>query len=61
MQQNNQMMQQLSRFMNGFKGNPREQAMQRIQQLGMSQTELNAIQQKANEIYGMAQQMGLIR
>lgn len=54
-------MQQLSNFMNGFKGNPREQAMQRIQQLGMSQTELNALQQKANEIYGMAQQMGLIR
>lgn len=61
MQNPMQMMQQLKQFMNGFSGNPQEEAMKRIQQANLSQRELNELQSTANEVYAFAQKLGIIK
>lgn len=55
------MMQQLSSFMSGYKGNPKEDAMKMIQGSNMSQQQLNDLQNQANAIYIMGKQMGLFK
>lgn len=61
--QNNpmQMMQMLKQFMSIFNGNPKEEAMRRIQEAGLNQQQLNQLQAQANSIYATAQKMGLIK
>lgn len=56
-----QMMQQLKGFMDGYKGNPQEDAMKMIQQAGLNQNQLNQLQSQANNIYQMGKQMGLFK
>lgn len=54
-------MQQLSNFMSGYKGNPEQEAREKIRNSGLTQQELNQLQSRANYIYGMARMFGLIK
>lgn len=54
-------MQQLKSFIDGYKGNPKEDAMKMIRESGLSQTQLNQLQNQANNIYAMGKQMGLFK
>ena len=61
--QNNpvQIMQMLSQFVTGYRGNPEQEARQMLQSANLNQTQLNKIQQSANMIYGMAQRFGIFK
>lgn len=59
MQNPMQMMQQLSSFMNGYRGNAKDEAMKLIQ--GLNQQQLNDLQNQANAIYAMGQRMGMFK
>ncbi len=52
---------QINDFAHRYKGNPEEEARKAIQNLGLSQQDLNALQMKANELYSFAKQMGLMK
>ena len=57
-----QMLNNIKAFFNNYNGkDPKSEAMQKIQASGMSQADLNKLQQDANTIYNLCQQMGLIK
>lgn len=56
-----QRMNQLKNFMMNFNGNAKEQTMRAIQEAGIPQKDLNAIQQQASAMYEMGQKMGFIK
>lgn len=61
MQNPQQIISQLSAFMNNFKGDPKAEAMKAIQSAGLNQQQLNQLQSQASQIYQMGQQMGLFK
>lgn len=56
-----QMMQQLKEYMTNYRGNPEQEARQKIANAGLSQKQLNDLQKTANMIYSMGQMMGFIK
>ena len=52
-------MNQIKKFYATLQGDPEQLARQQL--AGMSQQELNALQQQTNEIYQMACQMGIMK
>lgn len=57
---NNQLA-QLSQFVSNYKGNPEQQSRDIILRSGISQAELNSLQMQANQLYGMARQIGILK
>lgn len=56
-----QMMQQFNQFRQQYRGNAKEEAMRRIQQSNLSQSQLNELQNTANMFYSFAKNMGIIK
>lgn len=56
-----QMLGQINDFAHRYKGNAEEEARKAISASGLNQQQLNELQRQANELYGFARQMGLMK
>lgn len=56
-----QMIQMLSRFASGYKGDPQKEAMAKIQEAGLNQQQLNQLQNQANQLYQIGKQFGVFK